>query len=169
MAGYIKRNGPVRRPPEPRHSHAEAPPTSLLDQLAQVAQQHLSERARKPVTDAGKLSKALRLTSEQLEGNLAAPLLETAADGLDHAVELFDHDARELVDAMQRFARTQPAMFYGGALVLGLGAGRFLKSSARGPAARKDPEPRAVRASRNGHSQPPDHEGTRHEPESTEE
>jgi hypothetical protein len=177
MGRYVKRNEQVRHAHEPRangprghesrRSSAEDAPASLIDQLAQVAQQHISERARKPVTDASKLARALRLSSEQLEGNIAAPLLETAADGLDHAVELFDRDARELVDAMERFARAQPAVFYGGALALGLGAGRFLKSSARGAAARKNPEPTAARTARHGHSQPPQDEGTRHEPEST--
>jgi hypothetical protein len=160
MARYVKPTESERRFHEtrreaPRSGAQQAPRSreqdtgeTLVDRLLQVAHQHLVERARKPVTDAGKLARALHLTSEQLEGNLGAPLLATAASGLDRAAALLDDDPRKLVGAVERFARTRSIAFCSGALVLGIGAGRFLKSSAR-----------------TARHQPRDDEGTSHEPQ----
>jgi hypothetical protein len=41
-----------------------------------------------------------------------------------------ERDVRELVGEVQDFARRQPTLFFGGAVVLGFAALRFLKSTA---------------------------------------
>lgn len=51
-----------------------------------------------------------------------------------------ERDVRELVGEVKEFARKQPTVFFGGAVVLGFAALRFLKSTA----------PRAMVASRGG-------------------
>jgi hypothetical protein len=43
---------------------------------------------------------------------------------------LQEHDTRDIIWRVENFARRQPAVFLGGAFVLGLAAARFLKSSA---------------------------------------
>ena len=45
------------------------------------------------------------------------------------ADRLRDRPAAELVDDLSRFARERPAVFIGGAFLLGLGVARLLKSS----------------------------------------
>jgi hypothetical protein len=42
-------------------------------------------------------------------------------------------DLSHLGDDVQRFARDKPLFFFGGAFILGLAAGRFMKSSGGGP------------------------------------
>ena len=47
-----------------------------------------------------------------------------------------ERDLRDLVGEVETFARRQPTLFFGGAMILGFAALRFLKSSP--PAARRD-------------------------------
>jgi len=54
----------------------------------------------------------------------AANQIETVADAIRQ------RDVGELVNEVQQFARRQPTLFFGGAVVLGFAALRFLKSSA---------------------------------------
>jgi hypothetical protein len=54
----------------------------------------------------------------------AAGQIETVANAVRQ------RDIRELVGEVQEFARRQPTLFFGGAVVLGFAALRFLKSSA---------------------------------------
>lgn len=56
----------------------------------------------------------------------AAGQIETVADAVR------ERDMRELFGEVQKFARRQPTLFFGGAVVLGFAALRFFKSSAPG-------------------------------------
>lgn len=56
----------------------------------------------------------------------AAGQIETVANAVR------DRDIRELVDEVQEFARRQPTLFFGGAVILGFAALRFFKSSTPG-------------------------------------
>jgi len=57
----------------------------------------------------------------------AASQIETVADAIRQ------RDVGELMSEVQQFARRQPTLFFGGAMVLGFAALRFLKSSAAQP------------------------------------
>ena len=60
----------------------------------------------------------------------AAEYIRQAANQVDSlANAIRNRDAAELVSEVQSFARRQPALFFGGAMVLGFAALRFLKSS----------------------------------------
>lgn len=60
-----------------------------------------------------------------------AGFAETAATKVDEtATYLREHDASEVLDAVQQAARRQPALVVGGGLVLGLLVGRFLRTGA---------------------------------------
>ena len=59
-----------------------------------------------------------------------ASWVDAASDQLRHmANRLRDRPASELADDLARFARERPALFIGGAFLLGLGVARLLKSS----------------------------------------
>jgi hypothetical protein len=59
-----------------------------------------------------------------------AEFAETAASQVERAAEyLRVHDANDLIDEASRFARQQPMVLVGGALLAGLAVGRLLKSS----------------------------------------
>jgi uncharacterized phage infection (PIP) family protein YhgE len=60
----------------------------------------------------------------------AAKYLHQTAEQIEHAVDTVrNHNARELVSDVENFARRQPALFFGGAMLLGFAALRFLKSA----------------------------------------
>ena len=60
-----------------------------------------------------------------------AGFVETAATKVDEtATYLREHDASEVLDAVQQTARRQPALVVGGGLILGLLVGRFLRTGA---------------------------------------
>lgn len=122
---------------------------------AKEAAQHIASDARAELDArvAGKkqqagnelssVAEALRDTSDDLRER--APMVgdyaERAADTIDNlAGFLRDKSAGEIVEDIQRFARREPALFFGGAFALGMVAARFLKSS---PASERSPSPAA--------------------------
>ena len=70
-------------------------------------------------TDLPQAAHYIRQASEQIQG---------VADTVR------ERDVRELVGEVQEFARRQPTLFFGGAVVLGFAVLRFLKSTAPQPA-----------------------------------
>ncbi len=88
------------------------------------------ERAADGLRD---VAKALRSASEQLradENEALTGYIDRAAGKVSDVSDyLKDHSLSELSTEVKTFARREPALFLGGALVLGLIGGRFLKSS----------------------------------------
>lgn len=102
----------------------------MLHQTKAIVGEQVSKRAGKPAADIGKLAKALELTSEQLEGNVASPYVKRAASQLERFAQfLEDAKGEEALRTVEQFARKQPLLFLSGAAVLGFGTARFLKSS----------------------------------------
>jgi hypothetical protein len=84
------------------------------------------------VSKIGAVAHALRNASSELEGQ-QEPLARVARRAAER-IESFSNslEGRDLTDALesaQDYARRQPALFYGGAFLLGLAAARFLKAS----------------------------------------
>lgn len=82
----------------------------------------------------GNVAQTLRQTSDQLrEQNKGAAVHEyiaSAADQVDRLSEfLRSTNVNQMVNQVEQFARRQPALFLGGAFVIGLIGARFLKSS----------------------------------------
>lgn len=78
---------------------------------------------------------ALRNTSDQLTGEdqFVQELLDGASDRVQRVAQYIDHARPEDVAYdLQSFARRQPALFFGGAFLVGLAIGRFAKSSSHG-------------------------------------
>ena len=75
---------------------------------------------------------AVRRAAGEVESEIppAARLLRTAADGVeDLAASVKEKNAQEILGEVQDFARKQPALFFGGAMLVGFAALRFLKSA----------------------------------------
>jgi len=105
---------------------------SLVAQHAKsIVGEQVTQRAGKPAADLGKLAKALQLTSQQLDGNLASPYVSKAADQLEKFADFLENaKGEEALRGVEDFARTKPLWFLGGAALLGFGGARFLKSTA---------------------------------------
>jgi hypothetical protein len=114
------------------HEAAEQLKDAVVGQAKQLrdnarsTQDHTSDRIRN-------LAEQLRGASDNLRERdaLAAGLVDRASQSIeDVASYVRSTSPRDLVRDAEQLARRQPALFFGSALLLGLAAGRFLKSSA---------------------------------------
>jgi hypothetical protein len=97
-----------------------------------IAQDRVGVRKERYGSQLGAVAKALQRTSEDLGDALSAPVVRRAAGFLEEVAEIVrSADIRGALRSTERFARREPMLFLGGALALGLLAGRFLKSSAQ--------------------------------------
>jgi hypothetical protein len=123
----------------------KAQPTAAIPSKREMIERFAKLTATS-ASDLTKVATALHLTSQQLETELGARLLETAAGSLDRvASAIKDARPKELQRALQGLAREQPAFFIGSALALGFAGARFLKSSAA-PADRAQPTTGGIHA-----------------------
>jgi hypothetical protein len=113
------------------HAAAEQLKGSLVDQAGQVRQR--AESAKEQAAERiRRVAKQLRQVSETLsdEDNVAANVADRASRGIEGVARyVSDTDARGFIRDTENLARRQPAIFFGGAFLLGLCAGRFMKSS----------------------------------------
>jgi hypothetical protein len=101
----------------------------LRDKVASAADAQKNRAA----DGLGSIADVARRTSDELRGEseMLASWVNVASDQLRlMADRLRDRRPGELADDLTRFARERPAMFLGGAFLLGLGVARLLKSSA---------------------------------------
>jgi len=105
----------------------------MIDQAKQQGLNQLSGQKDRAAETLGGVAGALRQTGANLRGgdqDAIADLVERAAVELERfSTQIRTRDVEELVDEVETFARRQPALFLGGAFVLGLLATRFLKST----------------------------------------
>lgn len=103
---------------------------NVASQAKQGVTQQIELRKDRAVNTIHGVAEAVRNAGQNLEGPLPA-LADRAADGIDKVSSFLEsHEIRDAVRGVERFARREPALFIGGAVALGLVAGRFLKSSA---------------------------------------
>ena len=98
------------------------------DQLRQKAEEHKNAGADYGAGVAG----AIRRAAGELEGHIpqAGGYIRHVADQIDEASDaLRRRDFNQLVSGVQDFARRQPAVFAGAAMIAGFVAVRFLKSA----------------------------------------
>ena len=119
-----------------------------LGQQAQDQAQQLASQAREQITtqlagqkdratdQLGSISSALHRTSENLhdeDQDAVARYIGDAAQQVDRLSDyLRTHTVSELLSEAERYARREPALFLGGAMLVGLLGARFLKSSRPG-------------------------------------
>ncbi|SOE08533.1 hypothetical protein SAMN05877838_0256 [Hoeflea halophila] len=93
---------------------------------------HQSDEAKSRVADEmSNVASALHGASGEFDtGTLQAKLLNQIADGISGAADTVrNKDMSEVVTDVQGFARSNPAVFLGGAALLGFVASRFAKAS----------------------------------------
>ena len=81
----------------------------------------------------GSVAHATGRAANEFEAELpqAAHYIRQASEQIQGVADVVrEKDVRELVGEVQDFARRQPTLFFGGAVVLGFAALRFLKSTA---------------------------------------
>jgi len=113
------------------HEAAEHWKDTVVEQANQVrdkarsAREHTGDRIRGVATQLQNVSNSLRE-----EDPLAAQLAERASRGIEGVAQYVSStSAQSLIRDTERLARRQPALFFGGAFLLGLAAGRFIKAS----------------------------------------
>ncbi|HET7472166.1 MAG TPA: hypothetical protein VFJ71_03475 [Candidatus Limnocylindrales bacterium] len=105
----------------------------VLDQAGRTAERQASTAMTKAGDTLDQVARAVRDSGDQLRTDRPeiANVADTAAQRVEEiATYLRAHDAREILDEAERIARRQPALVVGGGLLLGLIAGRLLRSGA---------------------------------------
>ncbi|HTV17703.1 MAG TPA: hypothetical protein VMG12_03505 [Polyangiaceae bacterium] len=117
------------------HEAAQQMKDAVVGQVDQVRDRASSAKAQTSERIQG-VATQLQGMSDSLRENdpLAADLAERASRGVENVARyVSSSDARRLLRDTEQLARRQPALFFGGAFLLGLAAGRFLKSSSPYP------------------------------------
>jgi len=93
----------------------------------------LNEQKERGVDELSSLVQAVRQTGQQLRNQQnegMAQYIDQAAEHMDRMVQYVDsRNVGELIEEAESFSRRHPEAFLGGAFVLGIVAGRFMKSS----------------------------------------
>ncbi len=152
--------------------HAKEDARALADRAREAAISALDRQKAEAASQLDGLAQAFRSTAENLESQHYGPIARYAgfaAENLGGIAEaLNEQDLASLLDSARRLARRQPALFVGGAVALGFGLARFLKSSGEGlpppstdadpvhakPAGDDDAPARAPRTSAAGRAKP---------------
>jgi hypothetical protein len=109
--------------------------SNLADQASRTAEAKASSTMQKASDTLQQFAEAVRGAGDGMREQ--QPAIAGAADTAAQRVEEFssylrEHDAREVLETVQREARRQPALVIGGGLALGLLVGRFLRSGSPG-------------------------------------
>ncbi len=115
---------------------AEQIASSALDRVQSArdrAESGLSAQRGQVTRRIRRVGDALRVSSDELrlDDEVVADYLEKAGDRVERiAAYVSSASPSDLARDVHRFASERPAWFFGGTFLLGLAAGRFLKSSA---------------------------------------
>lgn len=116
---------------------ARAKMDDVVQQARETATGAVGTQKGRAAESVSGLAQALRQTGQQLEQNNQGTFvnaIDRAANRLERFSDDLEHKSvDELLTDVQGFARRDPQLFLGGAVVLGLLAARFLKSSAARP------------------------------------
>ena len=108
----------------------------LAEQAKQQATSQLASQKERASSSLTSISKALHDASGTLRNEdqgAVAGYVNDAADQLEQFADILQNrSVGELLDEAKRYARREPAIFLGGAMVIGLFGARFLKSSSPG-------------------------------------
>lgn len=104
------------------------------EQGREKAKGQISTQKERASSELQGVARALKSTGEQLreeDQDSIGRYADQAAEQVERLSNyLSDKDSEEFVSEVEDFARSRPAVFLGGAFVLGIAAARFLKSSA---------------------------------------
>jgi len=117
-------------------SLAERARTSLgatIEPIKDKAKELAEAQVQSGAERIGGVAAAVRHAADDLERDLprAAGYIHQAADSMERAsAALKEHSVDELIGGLGQFARSQPAAFFGAAVLTGFALSRFLKNSA---------------------------------------
>ncbi|MBC7899026.1 MAG: hypothetical protein H7070_03150 [Saprospiraceae bacterium] len=109
-----------------------------FDAVAEKATTNLDERKTTLSGGLSTVADSVRKVGENLHGSedqtglpkFAAKYTDTAAEKIEQAAKYFEtKDVKDMYVDVENFARKNPAIFVGGAFILGMLAARFIKSS----------------------------------------
>ena len=128
-------NGAIRSTGEARANGGANGPTAsgVLDGVKQRVTSRVDEQKNRAAAGLGGIADVIRSAGNELrnENETLASYVDTASDQMKRfADQIREKGVADLLDDVQEFARRRPALFIGGAFLLGLGIARFLKSSA---------------------------------------
>jgi len=105
----------------------------VADQARQQVSSRLAGQKDRAAEGLSSVAQALRQTGQQLreqDQQTVTPYIDRVASQVEQLSSYLQrNDLGQLIDDVENFARRQPALFLGGAFVLGLLGARFLKSS----------------------------------------
>lgn len=103
------------------------------EQAKEKVSSQLASQKDRVSQNLGSISHALRRTGDNMRAedeSQLAQFIDKAAEQVDHLSDyLRNRTVGDLFDEAERFARREPGLFFGGALLLGAAGARFLKSS----------------------------------------
>jgi hypothetical protein len=115
--------------------HASETALAQVEHIRDRAQSGI-EQGREQVTGRiRRVGSALRSAGEGLreEDEGLAGYADMLVSGIDQLADYVDHaDMRSVARDVTSFARSQPVPFFGGAFILGLALGRFVKAASEG-------------------------------------
>jgi hypothetical protein len=142
MSGYSTTEGQgsarqakdeIRQKAEEVKGQAQQKSAEAMDQARESTRAVLDQQKGRAVQSLGSVASALRQTGDSLNDDEQGALghyVQQAADKIDEfANQLQDRSIDEMLYEAERFARREPEIFLGGAVLLGLLAARFLKAS----------------------------------------
>ncbi|ADJ28438.1 hypothetical protein [Nitrosococcus watsonii] len=106
----------------------------LTDKAKEQGRDLLADRKRATADEIGSVAEALRKTAQEMHQQEHPPLITPYAEKAANSLERFSNTLREgdlnvLVQQTENFARRQPGVFLGGAVVTGFLLARFFRSS----------------------------------------
>ena len=110
-----------------------ATPSEVLGGVKQRVASRVDERKNRAADGLGGIADVFRNASNELrnENETLASYVDMASDHMKRiADQIRQKGVADMIDDVHVFARRRPALFIGGAFLVGLGIGRFLKSSA---------------------------------------
>ncbi|MCL4298524.1 MAG: hypothetical protein KJ077_22495 [Anaerolineae bacterium] len=116
----------------------------VADQAQDQAKSAVAARKDQAVGQLGSVAQAFRTTSNELrnqDNGMIAQYADKAAEQVDRfSSYLEERDIDQLLGDAENFARSKPELFLGGAFLVGLLVGRFIKSSGERRMAQREQE-----------------------------
>jgi hypothetical protein len=114
-------------------ANSENASSGLLGGIQQKVTSRVDQQKNRAADGLGGIADVIRNASNELRGEneALASYVDMASDQMRRfADQIRQRGVADMMDDVGRFARRRPALFIGGAFLVGLGIARFLKSSA---------------------------------------
>ena len=128
-----KPNGSSKTQGNGQATEQQANGSTLLGGIQQKVTSRVDEQKNRAADGLGGIADVFRNAGNELrnENETIAQYVDMASDQMKKfADRIRQRGVSDMMDDLNQFARRRPALFIGGAFIVGLGIARFLKSSA---------------------------------------